>query len=131
MGEPIDPYVVLGLRVGATQGEIARAYRSRVRRYHPDTRSSEASSAGSRTIADNALAQVMDAYETLMQPAVGPHSELAGDKPSPPPQKSQSDQAPFDRSQSREVPVHHHPPRLLPQGTIPIKISPLRWEPSS
>jgi preprotein translocase subunit Sec63 len=31
-----DPYAVLGVARGASQDEIARAYREQVKRYHPD-----------------------------------------------------------------------------------------------
>ena len=36
--EPIDFYAILGLAGNATQGQIGAAYRTLLRRYHPDTR---------------------------------------------------------------------------------------------
>ena len=31
-----DPYVVLGVRPGASREEVTRAYREQMKRYHPD-----------------------------------------------------------------------------------------------
>lgn len=129
MAEATNPYRVLGLNMGATPREIARAYRSEVRRYHPDTMSAAASSSGFRMTAEKSLAQVMEAYETLSRPSAGTKSERAGDTPSP--HQAPSVQTPFDRSQSHHVTVRRHEPRLLAQDTPPIQISPLRWEPFS
>lgn len=129
MAEATNPYRVLGLNVGATPREIARAYRSEVRRYHPDTMSAAASSSGFRMTAEKSLAQVMEAYETLSRPSAGTKSERAGD--TPPPHQAPSVQTPFDRSQSHHVTVRRHEPRLFDQDTPPIQISPLRWEPFS
>ena len=129
MREPADPYLVLGLTVGATPREIARAYRSGVRRYHPDTLSPGASSPASRESTDKALARVMEAYEALSRPSTSLQGDRAGQSPSP--QQSPADQPPGNRSQSRHVTVHHHAPRRSVHDTPPIQISPLRWEPSS
>lgn len=129
MVEATNPYCVLGLNVGATPHDIARAYRSEVRRYHPDTMCAVASSPGFRMTAEKSLAQVMEAYETLSHPSAGTKSERAGDTPSP--HQAPSVQTPFDRSQSHNVTVRRHEPRLLAQDSPPIQVSPLRWEPSS
>lgn len=58
-----DPYLVLGVPPAATQAEITRAYRTRLRAHHPDTRSS------SSQTADEQLRQVLAAYATLRDPA--------------------------------------------------------------
>jgi curved DNA-binding protein CbpA len=54
----------LGVPSTATQAEITRAYRQRVRAHHPDTRSSQRPP----TAADG-LQQVLDAYAVLRDPA--------------------------------------------------------------
>ncbi|WP_425571789.1 J domain-containing protein [Paeniglutamicibacter antarcticus] len=122
---------MLGLNVGATRREIARAYRSGVRRYHPDTMSAEAFSPASRKSADRALARVMEAYEALLRPSTGAENERPGKTTSPPPQQSPSDHPPGDRLQSHHMPVRYHAPRLLAQDTPPIQVSPLWWKPAS
>ena len=57
----MDLYVVLGLRHGATQPEIKRAYRRLARRLHPDI------NPGDR-MAEARFRQVLEAYETLIDP---------------------------------------------------------------
>ena len=57
----MDLYVVLGLVHGATEPEIKRAYRHLARRFHPDI------NPGDRT-ADARFRQILDAYETLIDP---------------------------------------------------------------
>lgn len=57
----MDYYVVLGLRPGASEGEIKRAYRRLARRYHPDI------NPGDRA-AEAVFRRVVEAYETLMDP---------------------------------------------------------------
>lgn len=129
MDEPADPYLVLGLNDGATPREISRAYRSGVRRYHPDTLCPGASSPASRESTDKALARVMEAYQALSRPSVGAERGRAGGSPSP--QQWPADQPSGDRSQSHHVTVRQHTPRLVVHDTPPIQISPLRWEPSN
>jgi molecular chaperone DnaJ len=58
----MDLYVVLGVQHGASEAEIKRAYRRLARRYHPDI------NPGDRT-AETRFRQILDAYETLMDPA--------------------------------------------------------------
>ena len=60
-GAAPDPYDVLGVDPSASAERITSAYRRMVRRLHPDTRSEEA--------AEEALARVLAAYETLRDPA--------------------------------------------------------------
>ena len=57
----MDLYVVLGVRHGATESEIKRAYRRLARRFHPDI------NPGDRA-AEAKFRQILDAYETLMDP---------------------------------------------------------------
>jgi curved DNA-binding protein CbpA len=62
-----DPYAVLGLTRQATQEQIQRAYRTLMRRHHPDTRpmGDPAEHAASNTT----LQQVTAAYAVLGDPA--------------------------------------------------------------
>ena len=64
--EPIDCYAVLGVARDATQAQISVAYRTLLRRYHPDTRLPADISAG--TICDAALQHVLTAYAVLRDP---------------------------------------------------------------
>src|SRR5215213_3547493 len=57
----MDLYVILGLEHGASESEIKRAYRRLARRYHPDI------NPGDRT-AEARFKQILDAYETLIDP---------------------------------------------------------------
>lgn len=57
----MDLYVILGLRHGATEPEIKRAYRRLARRFHPDI------NPGDR-MAEARFRQILDAYETLIDP---------------------------------------------------------------
>lgn len=58
----MDLYIILGLKHGATEAEIKRAYRRLARRYHPDI------NPGDRT-AEARFRQILEAYETLIDPA--------------------------------------------------------------
>ena len=57
----MDLYVVLGLRQGATEPEIRRAYRRLARRFHPDI------NPGDR-MAETRFKEILEAYETLTDP---------------------------------------------------------------
>ena len=57
----MDLYVVLGLRHGATESEIKRAYKRLARRFHPDI------NPGDR-MAEPRFRQILEAYETLSDP---------------------------------------------------------------
>src|SRR5688572_29766423 len=57
----MDFYIVLGVERGAPAGEIKRAYKRLARRLHPDI------NPGDREAAAR-FRQVLDAYETLMDP---------------------------------------------------------------
>jgi molecular chaperone DnaJ len=58
----MDLYIVLGVRQGATEAEIKRAYRRLARRLHPDI------NPGDRVAAER-FRQVSTAYETLVDPS--------------------------------------------------------------
>lgn len=58
----MDLYIVLGVEQGASESEIKRAYRRLARRYHPDI------NPGDRT-AEARFRQILEAYETLIDPA--------------------------------------------------------------
>jgi hypothetical protein len=79
-----DPWVVLGLSEGATQGDARRAFRRLVKQTHPDT----GGDAG-------AFAVVFDAYDELRR-------HLPPDPPPPPPVRPET---PYDRV-LRPLPVH-------------------------
>jgi molecular chaperone DnaJ len=57
----MDLYIVLGLAHGATEADIKRAYRRLARRFHPDI------NPGDR-VAEARFRQILDAYETLIDP---------------------------------------------------------------
>ncbi len=58
MDATFDYYSVLGIKRGASQEEIKRAYRKAVFRYHPDRNPGDVEAAGK-------FRQVLDAYEVL------------------------------------------------------------------
>jgi molecular chaperone DnaJ len=57
----MDLFVILGLEHGATESDIKRAYRRLARRFHPDI------NPGDRT-AEARFRQILEAYETLIDP---------------------------------------------------------------
>jgi molecular chaperone DnaJ len=57
----MDYYIVLGLRPGASEGDIKRAYRRLARKYHPDI------NPGDR-MAEALFRRIVEAYETLIDP---------------------------------------------------------------
>ena len=67
MPEPIDLYAILGLARDATQAQISTAYRTQLRRYHPDTRTPADTTRAATS--DAALQHVLTAYTVLRDPA--------------------------------------------------------------
>lgn len=58
-----DPYEVLGLRAGASEAEIKRAYKDLVRKYHPDQYAGNPLS----SLAEEKLKEINEAYDSLMK----------------------------------------------------------------
>lgn len=58
-----DPYEVLGLKRGASEGQIKTAYRELVKKYHPDKYQNNPLA----DLAEEKLREVNEAYETLMR----------------------------------------------------------------
>lgn len=67
----MDYYVVLGLRPGASEGDIRRAYRRLARKYHPDI------NPGDR-MAEELFRRIVEAYETLIDPQRRSQYERSG-----------------------------------------------------
>jgi hypothetical protein len=63
----IDPYAVLGVNPRATDAELDQAFRTLVRRHHPDTRLPDTSPAAADA-ADRRFQQLLNAYATLRNP---------------------------------------------------------------
>jgi curved DNA-binding protein CbpA len=106
-----DLYAVLGLPPQATQEQIRRAYRTLMRRHHPDTRrpGDPSDSAASNTT----LQQAIDAYTVLGDPVR---------------------RASYDQHTNRHssTPTLVRPPRFA-RGTPqqpPIQAGPVRWHPN-
>ncbi|HSL20941.1 MAG TPA: J domain-containing protein [Vicinamibacterales bacterium] len=57
----MDYYLVLGLRPGASEGDIKRAYRRLARKYHPDINPGDQR-------AELLFRRILEAYETLIDP---------------------------------------------------------------
>jgi len=104
-------YAILGVEPSATQAEISRAYRTLLRRHHPDTRTSldEPQSAAS----DTALQHVLAAYTVLHDPLLRAEYDRQLRPPVHPPQRLQ--------------PPRNH---LGESGQPPIVAGPVRWLPS-
>ncbi|HWH11979.1 MAG TPA: J domain-containing protein [Solirubrobacteraceae bacterium] len=72
MAGQVDPYAVLGVRPGADQAEIHKAYRAAVRRTHPDAGGTAA-----------AFEAVQAAYETLRDGRPPPRRSTREQTPGP------------------------------------------------
>ena len=62
----LDPYTVLDVAATASQEQITRAYRRKLRALHPDTRDTVTPA---DPAADEQLRQIMAAYAVLRDPA--------------------------------------------------------------
>ena len=105
-----DPYAVLGLTPQATQEQIQRAYRTLMRRHHPDTRplGDPADNAASTTT----LQQVIAAYAILGDPA----------------RRARYDHR--TTAHPTSTPTRTRPVLRFPQSTAdqpPIQAGPVRW----
>lgn len=102
-----DYYAVLQIPHGASQQEIARAYRALMRRHHPDVASGEAVPAE--------LQLVMQAFATLRDP---------------------KRRAAYDRELLAATAGEHQPaskPQNIPVHVVrhrepPLRVTPVRWE---
>jgi len=77
----MDLFVVLGLRHGASEGDIKRAYRRLARRFHPDINPGDRESAAR-------FQQILEAYETLIDPERRSRYESGGVVASPSPSRA-------------------------------------------
>jgi preprotein translocase subunit Sec63 len=110
--EPIDCYAILGLPRDATQAQISAAYRTLLRRYHPDTRTPTDSSRDD--ISDAALQQVLTAYTVLHEPA----RRIDYDQQTTP-------RIPLARAPARRV----HLSWTHPLHDPPLRAGPVHWTP--
>ncbi|MGI6212819.1 MAG: DnaJ domain-containing protein [Anaerovoracaceae bacterium] len=69
-----DPYEVLGLKPGASQQEIKRAYRELVKKYHPDKYQGNPLA----DLAEEKLRDVNEAYDMLTKGSTGGFGGAAG-----------------------------------------------------
>ena len=67
-----NPYEVLGIREGASEEEIKKAYREQVKKYHPDQYQDNPLS----SLAEEKLKELNEAYDYLMKNA-SPRKESA------------------------------------------------------
>ena len=102
-----DPYAVLGVPRDATKPSIDQAYRSLVRRYHPDSRPTDGALAATD---DTRLADVMAAYLVLGNP----QRRAVFDR------RNQTASAP-----DTEVPVHRNPSNA--NGGLLVGAGPVYW----
>ncbi|MEN8583662.1 J domain-containing protein [Burkholderia sp. RS01] len=104
-----DHYAVLHVPRGATQQEIARAYRSLMRTHHPDLDSGEAVPAE--------LQRIMQAFFVLRDP----ERRSAYDQET----ARSADTSPVRTSTAnpRNIPV-----RRIPHADPPLWVGPVRWE---
>lgn len=108
--EQPDLYAILGVASNATQTEISHAYRSLVRRHHPDTRAP--ADAPQDAVADQALQQVLAAYAVLRDPTrradydsyVWSHAHPVARRPRQPPDRTGT----YRRPPIVAGPVHWH-----------------------
>jgi curved DNA-binding protein CbpA len=112
---PGDPYRVLGVSAGASQQDIARAYRRAVQHAHPDTRPGDPAAAAARFQALTA------AYDLLRDPGrrtAYDHRHPAAEPSGQPPQSRQPASAPRWRGPLIWAgPVHIEPPATAPPSS--------------
>ncbi|MFP3462301.1 J domain-containing protein [Arthrobacter globiformis] len=102
-----DYYAVLRIPRGATQQEIARAYRALMRRHHPDVASGDAVPAE--------LQPIMEAFAVLRDP----QRRAAYDAEFPGTPSAAGDSA----RQPQDIPV-----RVVRPREPPFRVTPVRWE---
>jgi curved DNA-binding protein CbpA len=118
---PGDPYHVLGVSAGASQRDIARAYRRAVQRAHPDARPHDPQAAAR-------FQALTDAYDLLRDPgrrADYDRGHPAGQPGSQPPRPRQPDPAsrwrgsPFLPGAPSSQPIWAGPVHVEPPATAP------------
>jgi curved DNA-binding protein CbpA len=103
-----DLYAILGVAPSATQAEISHAYRTLLRRHHPDTR--DPADQTQSALSDAALQQVLAAHTVLGDPT----------------RRADYDrQAKPDRRPTR--PLRHRLIKYGADGQPPIVAGPVRW----
>ena len=108
-----NPYTTLCIGPDATAADINRAYRSLLRRYHPDTFSSRATVPTDASADQRKLQQIMDAYAILSNP--GQRASYDNH------QKISLRPTPLSTKQESKYPSPHS--QLL------LSVGPLQWEP--
>lgn len=68
--QPVDPYAVLGVKVGVTDEQLRARYRELVRKYHPDV-------SVDKLLAHERFLRIVDAYQQLSDPVVRLELEAA------------------------------------------------------
>ncbi|HKS01362.1 MAG TPA: J domain-containing protein [Arthrobacter sp.] len=106
-----DYYAVLQVPHGASQQEIARAYRALMRRHHPDVASGEAVPAE--------LQLVMQAFTVLRDPK----RRAAYDREVLAAAAGDSAAAQQPASKPQDIPV-----RVVRRREPPLRVTPVRWE---
>jgi DnaJ-class molecular chaperone len=109
-----DHYAILGVAPDAGPAQITHAYRTLLRRHHPDTRAHASDSAGEDH--DAALQRILTAYEVLHDP----HQRAAYDQRLQTPTQRRRASAP-----PRDQPLRATRPRYDPAP--PIQAGPVRW----
>jgi len=109
---PLDPYVILGVTVEASDDDLDHAFRGLVRGLHPDTRTSDIDDADD---ADRRLQELLNAYATLRDPIR---------------------RAAYDRAQAAALSVSSAAPSPRPRSSeagasdaAPIRVGPVHWKP--
>jgi curved DNA-binding protein CbpA len=111
---PPDYYAVLHVPRSATQPEIARAYRSLMRRHHPDLGSGEAVPAE--------LQRIMQAFFVLRDP----ERRKAYDQEAA--RSAGARTACPHTADPRNIPVRNIPVRRIAHADPPLRVTPVRWE---
>jgi curved DNA-binding protein CbpA len=115
--QPTDLYAILGLNRHATQAQISCAYRTQLRRYHPDTRTPGDPSQDA--VSDAALQQVLTAYAVLRDPGRrADYDQRYATRPAPTrPSPTIAEAEPIFVSWSGSV------------NELPLRAGPVHWNP--
>ncbi|RAN68802.1 hypothetical protein B5P43_36675 [Bacillus sp. SRB_336] len=121
-----DFYAVLHLDRQATGADVGRAYRSLMRRHHPDTRPVP-DTPGEAAAERELLAQIMDAHAALADPVQRARYDRSATG-SQPREAAGAGHEVFSAVPSQEARASRPPAPLY--GPPPIVAGPVRWEPS-